>query len=117
MESGEIPKRKAFPARAAGGRLMCDALACLYRARGQTVSLIRDPGAAAEDCARADIVVALVPLGRSRCRGRARMIGFFDLWRAGGHAIWLGPAPRVATVAEGRGRRPWAPEKRSRAGR
>jgi hypothetical protein len=73
--------------------------------------------AAAEDCARADVVVALVPLGRGRCRGPARIVGFFDLWREGGHAIWLDPVPKIASVAAYRGRRPWAPEKRSRSRR
>lgn len=116
-ESSDSRKRPAFPTGAADGRLTCDALACVYRARGQTVSLIRDPAAAAEDCMRADVVVALVPLGRLRCQGPARIIGFFDLWREGGHAIWLDPAPRVATVASYRGRRPWAPEKRTRGRR
>jgi competence protein ComEC len=98
-DTGAPRKRAAFPARAAGGHLTCDALACIYRARGQSVSLIRDPLAAAEDCARADVVVALVPLGRGRCRGAARIVGFFGLWREGGHAIWLDPVPKIASVA------------------
>jgi competence protein ComEC len=51
--------------------LACEASACIYRKGDKTVSLIRDPGAALEDCSRADVVVALVPLGRLRCRGAA----------------------------------------------
>jgi competence protein ComEC len=85
------------PPHDASGPLSCDASACIYSARGRTVSLIRNPGAALEDCTRADVVVALVPLGRLTCRGSARVIGRFDLWRKGAHAIWLGG--RVASAS------------------
>jgi competence protein ComEC len=98
-----------------GGALTCDAAACLYRARGHVVSLISVPGAALEDCGRAELVVALVPLGPLRCRAGTRTIGRFDLWREGGHAIWLDDdAIRIESVARQRGRRPWAPGRHAR---
>ncbi len=72
------------------------------------MSLLRSPGAAYDDCAEADVVVALVPLRHVRCRGPRRVIGRFDLWRAGAHAIWLTPdGVRVESVAAARGDRPW----------
>jgi competence protein ComEC len=104
---------------ARAGNLACDSTACIYRGRGRMISLVRNPIAAREDCARADVVVALVPLGRFRCRGPAQVIGRFDLWREGAHAIWLGADGdiTVRTVAAARGVRPWAPKRVSAARR
>ncbi|MDP6953058.1 MAG: ComEC/Rec2 family competence protein, partial [Alphaproteobacteria bacterium] len=60
------------------GSLRCDGLGCLYRPRtGPTVALIKDPRAIAEDCAAADVLVSLVPVGRA-CSGRP-FIDRFDL--------------------------------------
>ncbi|MGE0651525.1 MAG: ComEC/Rec2 family competence protein [Alphaproteobacteria bacterium] len=117
-ESEESATRLAVPS-ARAGNLTCDSTACVYRAEGRTVSLIRNPVAAREDCARTDVVVALVPLGRFRCRGPARFVGRFDLWREGAHALWLdsGGAITIRTVAEARGVRPWAPRRLSAAER
>jgi competence protein ComEC len=45
---------------------------------------------------------------RRRCPATAGVIDRFDLWRQGGHAIWLEKAGvRVETVNGVRGRRPW----------
>ena len=114
--AGEIWLRRAgqrqaapWPAlgASADGRLSCDPLACLYRSRGQVVALVRDPRALAEDCRVADVVVSLVPVRRP-CQARV-VVDRFDLWRHGGHALWLeGDGARVETVAEVRGRRPWS---------
>jgi competence protein ComEC len=117
-ESGDAETRLSTPS-ARTGSLACDSTACVYRAEGRMVSLIRNAAAAREDCARADVVVALVPLGRFRCRGPARFVGRFDLWREGAHAIWLdaGGGITVRTVAGARGVRPWAPQRLSAAER
>jgi competence protein ComEC len=102
-----------------GSSLACDRQACIYRRDGRTAALIRDPGAAAEDCARADVAVGAVPLrrgglGRS-CAGVALTVDRFDLWRWGAHAIWLGPgAPRAESVGAGRGDRPWVAKREPR---
>jgi competence protein ComEC len=102
-----------------GSSLACDRQACIYRRDGKTAALIRDPGAAAEDCARADVVVGAVPLrrgalGRS-CAGAALVIDRFDLWRGGAHALWLdGAAPRVESVGAERGERPWVAKREPR---
>ena len=93
---------------AALAALSCDGLGCIYRARGQTVALVRDGRALAEDCRIASVVVSLVPV-RAPCPA-GRVIDRFDLWRAGGHALWLDPdGVRVETVRARQGKRPWVP--------
>lgn len=90
----------------ADGRLSCSAASCLYRARGHTVALIRDPAALAADCAAADLVVSPVPAWRL-CRG-PRVIDSIDTRRLGAHAVWLEKdGIRIATVADWRGERRW----------
>ncbi len=44
------------------GRLRCDSLGCVYRARAQVVAIARDARALAEDCQSAGVVVSLVPM-------------------------------------------------------
>jgi competence protein ComEC len=95
-------------AAAAGGALSCDPLGCIYRAEGQVVALALDGRALAEDCRGATVLISLEPLSRRACPGPRVLIDRFDLWREGSHALWLSPAgPRVETVAQARGRRPW----------
>ncbi len=91
----------------ADGRLACDALGCIYRAHGQTVALVSDERALAEDCGIADLVVSLVPV-RQTCPAPKGVVDRFDLWRHGGHAIWLSAeGVRVETVRAWQGNRPW----------
>jgi competence protein ComEC len=93
--------------RSRDGRLHCDVEGCLYRVGGRTVAIAYEDGALAEDCWSADLVVAVMPV-RRRCPATAGVIDRFDLWRQGGHAIWLEKAGvRVETVNGVRGRRPW----------
>ncbi len=85
----------------------CDALGCVQRRGGRTIALVNDPRALAEDCRRAALVVATVPV-RDLCRGPETVVDRFDLWRDGGHAIRLEPGgARVESVASRRGARPW----------
>ena len=88
---------------AAGGRLTCDPLGCLYRAKGQVVALARDGRALADDCAVASVVVSREPV-RGRCKGPGLVIDRFDLWRNGGHALWLSPE---GGARRDRARAPW----------
>ena len=92
------------------GRLRCDALGCIYRAQGMLIALPRDEAALAEDCQRADVVLSMVPV-RGRCPGARVVVDRFDLWRHGGHAIYLQPdgSVRIETVDAWRGERPWSP--------
>jgi len=91
----------------AGGALACDAVGCVYRAKGHVVALARDEGALAEDCRIADVVVATVPVRRP-CPSARVVIDRFDLWREGAHAVWLsGDGVRAESVNGVRGVRPW----------
>jgi competence protein ComEC len=78
------------------------------------VALTGDGRALADDCAVASVVISREPV-RGRCQGPGLVIDRFDLWRQGGHAIWLGEKEiRVETVRARRGARPWV---RQRGGR
>lgn len=106
------PDRKPTP----GLALRCDRLGCIFRDDTQTVALIRDSRALAEDCATATIVVSLVPT-RWRCRQPTVVIDRFDIWRNGSHAIWLSAnGIRVLSARQAAGERPWVrkPEARRR---
>lgn len=97
------------------GRLACDGLGCVYRANGQVVALVRDREALDEDCRYATVVISAVPV-RNACPSAHTLIDRFDLWRKGGHALWLDPSGvRIESVSEWRGVRPWAPTKPARA--
>jgi competence protein ComEC len=92
----------------ADGALRCDSQGCFYRMRGQTVALIRDGAALAEDCRTADLVVSPVAAHRS-CRG-AHIIDRLDTYDNGGYAVWLDPGNiTVATVRGWQGQRLWSP--------
>jgi competence protein ComEC len=100
----------------ADGRLACDGVGCIYRAAGRTVAVVRRGDALAEDCRIADVVVALLPVRRG-CRSPAAVIDWFDLWREGGHAVWLGgETVRVSSVNGQRGHRPWVVRRTARGG-
>jgi competence protein ComEC len=91
----------------AGGLLACDSLCCFYRAQGHDAVLAWSNEALIEDCREADLVISLDPV-RKPCPSAKLVIDWFDLWRQGGHAIWLSPGHiEVETVAERRGNRPW----------
>lgn len=92
----------------AEGQLRCDALGCLFRARGQLVALVNDGRALAEDCAGATIVIALEPVPAGACPGPRLVIDRFDLWRNGAHALWLSPdGVEVRSARQVSGERPW----------
>ncbi len=91
----------------ADGRMTCDSMGCIYRVRGYVVALVRLPDALFEDCRVADVVISSVPV-RRRCASARIVIDRFDLWRHGGHALWLEEdGVRVESVSRYRGRRPW----------
>ncbi len=92
----------------ADGQLRCDALGCLFRARGQLVALVADARALAEDCAVATVVIARMPVPRGACPGPRLVIDRFDLWRNGAYALWLSPEGVAALSSrELSGERPW----------
>jgi competence protein ComEC len=88
-------------------RLSCDLQGCLYRAGGRTAALAYGEGALAEDCWAVDVVVSVVPVRRA-CPASVGVVDRFDLWRLGGHALWLNEnGVRIETVNGARGNRPW----------
>ncbi len=87
--------------------LRCDGVGCVLTRAGWRVVLSETRDALAEDCERADLVIALIPAKRA-CDGTgARVIDLFDLKAKGAHSITLGPAIKVQAVNDDRGRRPW----------
>ncbi len=107
--TGRRPRRNSNSKAGPDAVLRCDSLACIARVGGRLVSVIRHPGAAREDCAEADLVIALTSLYRFHCRGPKRIITRRQLRGGGTHAVWLGRGGRirVETVAGRRGQRPW----------
>lgn len=104
-----LDKAKPWPQHGASadGRLTCDDLGCIYRANGLVAALVQRPEALMEDCAVADIVISVVPV-RQHCRSAGVVIDRFDLWRNGGHAIWMEEHEiRFESVNAARGDRPW----------
>jgi competence protein ComEC len=101
---------RSWPRQGSGadGRLNCDALGCIYRAEGQVVALVEDGRALADDCLLASVLISLEPVRRD-CGAPALVIDRFDLWRDGGHVLWLDAGlVRVERVTDWRGERPWA---------
>ncbi len=93
----------------------CDGYGCVARGRdGTLIAATARIDALAEDCAAASIVISAVPAGR-HCIGPRLVIDKFDVARAGGYAVWLGPPLRIETVEGERGRRPWSQQPPSRA--
>lgn len=100
----------AFPAAGQGDDVLrCDGQGCIGRIGQQTVAFVTDPLAFEEDCQSADIIVAEVPVPRS-CSGPDLVVDWFDVWRGGAHAIWLGrdgAAGRVWQARVSNPSRPW----------
>jgi competence protein ComEC len=95
---------------AAGGRLRCDSVGCLYETGGRRVAFVRDPAALAEDCRRADVVVTFDWVRRRTCARPELLIDSGRLRRDGTHALWLAAdGIKIETVAADRGDRPWSP--------
>ncbi|MGD9535792.1 MAG: ComEC/Rec2 family competence protein [Alphaproteobacteria bacterium] len=91
----------------------CDSEACVFTIQGRAVSVVLGRGALLDECGRADVLVALMPL-RLRCPAPVLRIDRFDLWRHGTHALWIEPGGVVVeTVGQVRGERPWAPPRKS----
>ena len=89
-------------------RFRCDSIGCAYHRDRFVVAHARTADALAEDCQLADIVIASVPIRRP-CSGPQVVIGRFDLWRLGAHAIWLGSDGAVVRSVENeRGARRWS---------
>lgn len=102
---GFWPQSGATP----NGVLSCDVMACLYKAKGYTVSFIKLPQAAETDCDVADLVISAEKISRQLCAGKSTIIDSTDFWRNGAHAVYLDDAGglRITSVRGLRGDRPW----------
>lgn len=73
-------------------------------------AVVTDEANLAEDCQRADLIVALFPVSGATWRAcDALLIDRRSVWRKGAHSIWIdrGEQIRVQTVSSVRGERPW----------
>jgi competence protein ComEC len=87
----------------------CDALGCTATIKGQLIAVAHHPGAVADDCSRAKLLILNFPKPRG-CQSAGTVIDFFELREKGTHAVYVnGGALSVTTVADMRGDRPWSP--------
>lgn len=92
----------------------CDALGCIIGSRGHVVAVVRNVAALTDDCARANLVISLVPVNRKLCSRPTEVIDRFSLWKNGPHAVWLGPGKiKAEHLASSGGKRPWSRYPRS----
>lgn len=99
-----------FFARGREGAMSCDAIACIYRAKGKTVSFLKSASALETDCEAADIVVApFFRVDRKFCAAPDVVIDKTDLKKRGAHAVYfaLDGSVMVKTVEAERGHRLW----------
>ena len=89
----------------AEGPLACDEFGCRYQAGARKVSFALHAGSHTDECAWADVLIADDPVRIYPCAA-AVVIDWFDLWRAGAHAVWLDDL-RVRSVKGQRGARLW----------
>ncbi len=96
-----------------GSALSCDGIGCILRRGPDTVAIVLDRAALAEDCHLASIVIAAVYVSRKRCRAPGTLIDLRQRRRDGALAIWLEPeGPRILSARKVRGERPWVAQYR-----
>jgi competence protein ComEC len=100
----------AAPTRAVAEIGRCDAAGCVARVNNRTIAISEDPLSLRDDCARADLVVALYPVARRQTEAcRTTLVDRRAAWEGGALAVWLGPGgTRIVSVADFRANRPWA---------
>ena len=89
----------------------CDRYGCVASVNGKVVAISTMRGGLADDCARADIVIATYPVGVAAWKGcAADAIDLRSVWIGGGHAIWFDreQGTIIRTVNRSRFNRPWA---------
>lgn len=107
--SGLDPERSETRALSDIGR--CDAAGCVVALKGRRVAFSDDPLDLAEDCARADIVIASFPAPKREATScAARLIDRRAAWTGGALAITIGRdgSLGVAETNALRGARPWS---------
>ena len=96
--------------RALGSIGACGVAGCVIQVKEQTLAVIRKREILAEDCARADLVIALFPVRRrDRAACGAELIDWYSVWDNGAYAVRITNAGfEKKTVAMARGHRPWS---------
>ena len=93
---------------ATGAGFRCDGYGCVTKAGSRAIAIANHPAALAEDCRRADIVVARFNAGEACVRTRL-LIDERALKLKGAHLIYLNSGRiEVETLADARGVRPWS---------
>ena len=94
---------------AAKSAARCDEWGCVATdAGGKKIALALRPGALADDCERANVLISTIPL-RQPCATPKRVIDRFNVLDEGAMALWfLGDGVRSVSVAQTRGQRPWS---------
>ncbi len=99
------------PPEAMADRFSCDGSGCAGALpRGVVFSVIEARAALAEDCARADLVIAFFPVDEAARRAcKADLIDRRAVWRRGAHAVSIDEegALTIRNAMEFRGQRPW----------
>jgi competence protein ComEC len=73
----------------------------------QNTPIIISYDASKQPCEKAAVLIRLEP-SQAACQEAALTLDWYDLWRGGGHAVWLTPKGlRLEKVSEFQGRRPW----------
>jgi competence protein ComEC len=101
---------------AKGQGFQCDEQSCLALVRGRIVAHVFHPGALADDCRRAAVLIASLAVTEN-CPGPQMVIDARDLWEGGAHTLTIDPvtgAIMAQNVAKARGHRPWVVIRRRR---
>lgn len=109
LNGAEGQKKKIWPKEGSANNfpLNCDSYGCRGEVNGQRVSVAFTNKAWQEDCRWADIMISKMPVPYKDCDANI-VIDYFDVWREGGHALWIRPEKvKIKTVEEVRGIRPW----------
>lgn len=108
MEEAGIDVEKKDAA-ALRGVYPCDASGCVVATGGARIAVSADRAGLDDDCARADLVLALYVVSKNERKGcKAGLIDRRDAWENGAHAVYVRNGRlRVETVAARRGKRPW----------
>ncbi|WP_281300910.1 MULTISPECIES: ComEC/Rec2 family competence protein [unclassified Iodidimonas] len=102
-----LMEREAGKGRAGRPLAQCDAMGCTMGTAPNLISIAFTPEALREDCHKAHILLAAIPVWGA-CPIPDIVIDRFDVWRDGAHALWIdGGNIKIRSVREARGNRPW----------
>jgi competence protein ComEC len=90
---------------------LCDPEACVAPLGLQRIAVTNRRETLDDDCARANLVIALYPVSqRERAGCASALIDRRDIWNEGAHAatIYGSGAVRIESVKDRRGERPWS---------